>query len=132
MHRPVFRKTVGALEEKSGWKATTPNAELDALKFKAEPNASRMVHDLEKFNVLKETSALGGPNALWGKSDDPQTAAMFDGHSERLRIAMGLLERLAQYASRRGYGQCVDSKFFLLSVQRIFLTPASKLSAVSP
>ena len=53
----------------------------------------------------------GTVDALGEKSDHPQTAAVFDNHSNRLRIAMGLPEKLAQYASRRGYAECVDSMF---------------------
>ncbi|KAM7210545.1 hypothetical protein V8F06_014063, partial [Rhypophila decipiens] len=36
------------------------------------------------------------------KSDDALTSSTFDARSERFRIAMGLLERLAQYCQRRG------------------------------
>ncbi|KAK4219947.1 hypothetical protein QBC37DRAFT_367551 [Rhypophila decipiens] len=46
---------------------------------------------------------------LWEKSDDALTAAIFDSYSERLRIAIGLLEKLAQYCQRRGYAECVDT-----------------------
>lgn len=48
---------------------------------------------------------------LGTKSDEPLTAATFDSHSIRLGVAMGLLERLTEYAYRRGFANCVDGEF---------------------
>lgn len=45
-------------------------------------------------------------NALGKKSNDPAmlTAAVFDSHSVRLGIALGLAEKMSQYGYSRGYG----------------------------
>lgn len=55
----------------------------------------------------REVLNFSDSSDLWEKSDDALT---FGSHSERLRIAMGLLEKLAQYCQQRGYAECVDSK----------------------
>ncbi|KJK82563.1 hypothetical protein H634G_02169 [Metarhizium anisopliae BRIP 53293] len=43
-------------------------------------------------------------NALGKKSNDPAKAAVFDSHSVRLGIALGLAEKMSQYGYSRGYG----------------------------
>ncbi|KAM5348918.1 hypothetical protein ACJ41O_008741 [Fusarium nematophilum] len=48
---------------------------------------------------------------LGTKSNEPLTAATFDSHSIRLGVAMGLLERLTEYAYRRGFANCVDENY---------------------
>lgn len=83
-HKPVFRQTVRA-------------------------TAATSDKDMEHGNDLDS----GGDSNLRVKSDDAVTSATFDARLERLRIAMGLFERLAQYSQRRGYAECVDSKCLL-------------------
>lgn len=65
------------------------NAELNASKDGEDPN------DQERARALGDEIMV-----LRKKSDEAQSAGVFDARSERLRIAMGLLERLAQYCSR--------------------------------
>ncbi|KPM35096.1 hypothetical protein AK830_g11476 [Neonectria ditissima] len=48
---------------------------------------------------------------LGTKSNEPLTAATFDSHSIRLGAAMGLLERLTEYAYRRGFANCIDENY---------------------
>ncbi|KID86783.1 FluG domain-containing protein [Metarhizium guizhouense ARSEF 977] len=55
-------------------------------------------------------------NALGKKSNDPATAAVFDSHSVRLGIALGLAEKMSQYGYHRGYANCVDCKVFISPV----------------
>ncbi|EFZ04323.2 DUF3435 domain protein [Metarhizium robertsii] len=50
-------------------------------------------------------------NSLGEKPDEPLTAAVFDSHSNRLGIALGLSEKLSQYCYRRGYAETVDSNY---------------------
>ncbi|KAJ2895059.1 DUF3435 domain protein [Zalerion maritima] len=45
---------------------------------------------------VEDKDNLSGGNKFWEKSDDALTAAIFNSHSERLRIKMGLLEKMAQ------------------------------------
>lgn len=98
MHKPVFRKTEKTSRERS--RTGEENAELNASKDGEGPN------DRERARALGDEIMV-----LRKKSDEAQSAGVFDARSERLRIAMGLLERLAQYCSRRGYAECVDSEF---------------------
>lgn len=102
LHKPVFRKTeLRKSVEKKLKMEIRPATQRDAL----------FGEGVKEKEVHREVHKFGDGSDLWEKSDDALTAAIFDGHSERLRIAMGLLEKLAQYCQRRGYAECVDSKF---------------------
>lgn len=69
---------------------------------------------------------------MWKKSDDAQAASTFGNHLEWLRIAMGLPEQLAQYAQRREYAECIDSKVTAFRGLAGVLTLQSKLLSVGP
>ena len=60
---------------------------------------------------VKNKDNPGGGSKLWEKLDNALTAAVFNNHSERLRIKIGLLKRMAQYYQRQGYAECVDNKY---------------------
>ena len=92
LHKPVFRRTVKA-ETKNPWQ------EFQDRALKTPRPAYR---DRQAINNARRS--------LWEKSDDALAAATFDYRSEQLRIKMGLPEKLAQYAQRRGYAECIDSK----------------------
>ncbi|KAK3336774.1 hypothetical protein B0T19DRAFT_50768 [Cercophora scortea] len=98
MHKPVFRKTEKTSRERS--MTGEENAELNASKDGEGPN------DRERARALGDEIMV-----LRKKSDEAQSAGVFDARSERLRIAMGLRERLAQYCFRRGYAECVDTNY---------------------
>ncbi|KAF5139087.1 hypothetical protein E5D57_002876 [Metarhizium anisopliae] len=57
-----------------------------------------------KREWLHRPVSRGTVNALGKKSNDPATAAVFDSHSVRLGIALGLAEKMSQYGYSRGYG----------------------------
>jgi hypothetical protein len=102
LHKPVFRKTeLRKSVERKLEMEIRPATQPDAL----------FGEGFKEKEVHREVLKFGDGSDLWEKSDDALTAAIFDGHLERLRIAMGLLEKLAQYCQPRGYAECVDSEF---------------------
>ncbi|KAI0113277.1 hypothetical protein F4814DRAFT_449726 [Daldinia grandis] len=102
LHKPVFRKTeLRTSVEKKLEMEIRPATQRDAL----------FGEGFKEKEVHREVLKFGDGSDLWEKSDDALTAAIFDGNSERLRIAMGLLEKLAQYCQRRGYAECVDTNY---------------------
>lgn len=82
MYKLVFRKTEKSLRERS--MIGEENAELNASKDGQGPN------DRERARAVGDEIMV-----LRKKVDEAQSVGVFDTRSERLRIAIGLLERLA-------------------------------------
>jgi hypothetical protein len=122
LHKPVFRKTeLRKSVERKLEMEIRPATQPDAL----------FGEGFKEKEVHREVLRFGDGSDLWEKSDDALTAAIFDGHLERLRIAMGLLRSWHSTVNHEGM-QNASIVSFPLTWSGGVLTLRSKLSSVCP